>query len=75
MRKHVAWYVRGLYDNSSLCRQVNHAATPAEVESLLLEYLERLESAPEPQIPVSDASPDAGCNGEGVDAHGSCAAS
>jgi tRNA-dihydrouridine synthase B len=74
MRKHVAWYVRGLYDNSSLCREVNHAATPAEVESLLLNYLERIESAPEPQIPEPD-SPDAGWNGEGVDAHGSCAAS
>src|SRR5207247_2501065 len=46
MRKHVAWYVRGLYDNSSLCRQLNHAASPAEVESLLLEYLERVEGAP-----------------------------
>jgi len=74
MRKHVAWYVRGLYDNSSLCREVNHAATPAEVESLLLNYLERIESAPEPQIPEPD-SPDAGWNGGGVDAHGSCAAS
>ena len=74
MRKHVAWYVRGLYDNSSLCREVNHAATPAEVESLLLSYLERLESAPEPQIPEPD-SPEAGWDGEGVDAHGSCAAS
>jgi tRNA-dihydrouridine synthase B len=73
MRKHVAWYVRGLYDNSALCREVNHARTPAEVESMLLEYLERLESAPEPQIPEPD-SPDAGWNGEGVDAHGSCAA-
>jgi len=73
MRKHVAWYVRGLYDNSALCREVNHARTPAEVESLLLKYLERLESAPEPQIPEPD-SPDAGWNGEGVDAHGSCAA-
>ena len=48
MRKHVAWYVRGLYDNSSLCRDVNRAQTPAEVESLLLRYLELLEAAPAP---------------------------
>jgi tRNA-dihydrouridine synthase B len=47
MRKHVAWYVRGLYDNSSLCREINHARTPAETEDLLLRYLEKLESAPE----------------------------
>jgi len=60
MRKHVAWYVRGLYDNSSLCREVNHSQTPAEVESLLLRYLEKLESAPESPLPV--------------DAHGSCTA-
>jgi tRNA-dihydrouridine synthase B len=61
MRKHVAWYVRGLYDNSTLCREVNHAKTPAEVEDLLLRYLEKLESAPEPSA-------------EAVDARGSCAA-
>ena len=46
MRKHIAWYVRGLYDNSTLCREVNHSKTPADVESLLLAYLEKLESAP-----------------------------
>ncbi|HEY2923448.1 MAG TPA: tRNA dihydrouridine synthase DusB [Candidatus Eisenbacteria bacterium] len=73
MRKHVAWYVRGLYDNSSLCREVNHGKTPAEVESLLLAYLEKLESAPEPHVPDS-ASEEPGWSGEGVDAHGSCAA-
>jgi tRNA-dihydrouridine synthase B len=61
MRKHIAWYVRGLYDNSSLCRDVNHSKTPAEVEALLLRYLEKLESAPEPPC-------------EAADAHGSCAA-
>jgi len=46
MRKHVAWYVRGLYDNSSLCREVNHANTVAEVEELLHRYLTRLEAFP-----------------------------
>ncbi len=72
MRKHVAWYVRGLYDNSALCREVNHAKTPAEVESLLLRYLEKLESAPEPHVP-DPAAEDSGWSGEGVDAHGPCA--
>jgi len=48
MRKHVAWYVRGLYDNSTLCREANHAATPAETEALLRAYLEKLERDPRP---------------------------
>jgi tRNA-dihydrouridine synthase B len=43
MRKHVAWYVRGLYDNSTLCREANHAKSPAETEALLRAYLEKLE--------------------------------
>ena len=43
MRKHVAWYVRGLYDNSSLCREANHAKSPAETEALLRAYLDRIE--------------------------------
>ena len=48
MRKHVAWYVRGLYDNSTLCREVNHAKSPAEVEDLLWRYLEKIERGPGP---------------------------
>lgn len=48
MRKHVAWYVRGMYDNSTLCREVNHAKTNAEVEELLWRYLEKIERSPEP---------------------------
>ncbi|HSQ61131.1 MAG TPA: tRNA dihydrouridine synthase DusB [Acidobacteriota bacterium] len=48
MRKHVAWYVRGMYDNSTLCRDVNHAKTIAEVEELLWRYLEKIERSPEP---------------------------
>lgn len=46
MRKHVAWYVRGMYDNSTLCREVNHAKSNAEVEELLWRYLEKIERAP-----------------------------
>jgi nifR3 family TIM-barrel protein len=49
MRKHVAWYVRGLYDNSSLCREVNHATSVTEVEALLRGYLARLEAYPAPE--------------------------
>lgn len=49
MRKHVAWYVRGLYDNSTLCREANHAATPEETEALLRAYLEKLERHPAPR--------------------------
>lgn len=51
MRKHIAWYVRGLYDNSTLCRDVNHAKSNAEVEDLLRRYLEKIERAPVPYTP------------------------
>ncbi|MGE5176288.1 MAG: tRNA dihydrouridine synthase DusB [Hyphomicrobiales bacterium] len=47
MRKHIAWYVRGLYDNSTLCREINHASSPAETEAILRAYLERLEARAE----------------------------
>ncbi len=72
MRKHVAWYVRGLYDNSALCREVNHAKSVAEVETLLHRYLEKIESAPEPHPGEFTALGD--CDPDGMDAHGSCAA-
>jgi len=68
MRKHVAWYVRGLYDNSSLCREINHSKDPAETEALLWRYLERLESMPTPYAPVG---PDA--DGAVDEMNGSCA--
>ena len=58
MRKHVAWYVRGMYDNSTLCREVNHAQSPAEVEDLLWRYLEKIESGPpsvDPSVPAFGA--------------------
>jgi tRNA-dihydrouridine synthase B len=64
MRKHVAWYVRGLYDNSTLCREANHAKTPAETEALLRAYLDRLES----HVPAPSEGED------GVECHGSFAA-
>jgi tRNA-dihydrouridine synthase B len=58
MRKHVAWYVRGLYDNSTLCREVNHAKTIAEVEDLLWHYLERLEAMPPAPARAAEANGD-----------------
>jgi tRNA-dihydrouridine synthase B len=73
MRKHVAWYVRGLYDNSALCREVNHSKTPAETEAMLLRYLDRLESAPEPLVADGGVEETAWAE-DGVDPRGSCAA-
>ena len=78
MRKHVAWYVRGFYDNSTLCREVNHAATPAETEELLRRYLEKIERAPVPFLPeaAGEGLSEAGAESvadEGVGVNGSCA--
>jgi tRNA-dihydrouridine synthase B len=56
MRKHVAWYVRGLYDNSTLCRDVNHAKSNGEVEELLWSYLEKIERAPTTDPPWTAAA-------------------
>jgi tRNA-dihydrouridine synthase B len=75
MRKHVAWYVRGLYDNSTLCREVNHSASPAETEALLLRYLEKLEREPDPVAPALVAAGESEGSGNGADAHGSPEAS
>lgn len=76
MRKHVAWYVRGLYDNSTLCREINHSKNPAETEELLLRYLDKLESAPHPlATPASGldgaAGEDAACEDEAAVTNGS----
>jgi tRNA-dihydrouridine synthase B len=68
MRKHIAWYVRGLYDNSTLCREVNHAKSIAEVEDLLLNYLRKIERTPM-ESPAPDADDafgaDASCDDAG----------
>ena len=66
MRKHIAWYVRGLYDNSTLCREINHAKNPAETEALLWRYLEKLESMPSPYQPLA-ASAAGEEDGDGAD--------
>jgi tRNA-dihydrouridine synthase B len=43
MRKHVAWYVKGLPQSARVRGQVNHARTVDELNALLRAYLEELE--------------------------------
>jgi len=59
MRKHVAWYIKGLPHSARVRDQVNHTRSAAELADLLREYLETLEReglgafAPEPPpLPV-----------------------
>ena len=54
MRKHVAWYIKGLPNSARVREQVNRTKTAAELAALLRDYLETLEReglgafAPEP---------------------------
>ena len=54
MRKHVAWYIRGLPRSARVRDQVNHTHSTAELSDLLRGYLDELERdglggfAPEP---------------------------
>jgi tRNA-dihydrouridine synthase B len=75
MRKHVAWYVRGLYDNSSLCREANHAKSPADTEALLRAYLDGLERHAA-EAPPSNGHSHANGNGHALagDVEGAAAA-
>ena len=43
MRKHVAWYIRGLPHSHKVREQVNHTRSAAELAELLTAYLETLE--------------------------------
>ncbi len=43
MRKHVAWYVKGLPNSAKVREQVNHTKSVDELAMLLRDYLERLE--------------------------------
>jgi len=70
MRKHIAWYVRGLYDNSALCREINHSKSPAETEALLRRYLERLEGMASPYAPAPAGN---GLEEDEAEMNGSCA--
>jgi tRNA-dihydrouridine synthase B len=63
MRKHVAWYVRGLPHSARVREQVNRARTADELAALLRSYLDELERGsprtfPAPAAPaVSEAGP------------------
>ena len=39
MRKHIAWYLKGLRGTASLRNQINTTGTKADIEELLMNYL------------------------------------
>jgi tRNA-dihydrouridine synthase B len=43
MRKHVAWYIKGLPNSARVREQVNHTRSAAELSERLRDYLETLE--------------------------------
>lgn len=57
MRKHVAWYIKGLPHSARIREQVNHTRTAAEMVELMRRYLDELAEhglehfAPEPSGP------------------------
>lgn len=54
MRKHLAWYIKGLRDAARIRTQINHLATQAEVNSLLTGYFAGL-AAHEPRLSSEQA--------------------
>jgi tRNA-dihydrouridine synthase B len=66
MRKHVAWYIKGLPRSARVRDQVNHTQSTAEMAGLLRGYLEELERdglggfAPEPEAAPAEAPGAAG---------------
>jgi tRNA-dihydrouridine synthase B len=60
MRKHVAWYIKGLPHSARVREQVNHTHSTAELADVLAGYLEDLERdglaafAPEPVVTAAD---------------------
>ncbi|HKA24211.1 MAG TPA: tRNA dihydrouridine synthase DusB [Candidatus Eisenbacteria bacterium] len=54
MRKHVAWYLKGLPRAAAVKESANRATTAAEIEELLMSYLDRLENG---SAAVLDARP------------------
>ncbi|MFC4389337.1 tRNA dihydrouridine synthase DusB [Gracilibacillus marinus] len=44
MRKHAAWYLKGLDGNGKIRSQINQIDTKVELEALLYEYVEKLEA-------------------------------
>jgi len=57
MRKHVAWYIKGLPNSARVREQVNHTRTAREMAALLRAYLGELASAPAGSEPRPVASP------------------
>ncbi len=61
MRKHVAWYIKGLPHSARVREQVNHTPTTGALADLLRGYLEELERdgygglAPEPEASPAEA--------------------
>jgi nifR3 family TIM-barrel protein len=63
MRKHVAWYVKGLPNSSKVREQVNRTKSVEEMALLLAAYLEELVRGGEPALepwPADEASFEAG---------------
>ena len=59
MRKHVAWYVKGLPNSARVREQVNRTRSAAEMVELLRGYCAELESGAEPQASAAaPASPE-----------------
>jgi tRNA-dihydrouridine synthase len=44
MRKHFAWYLKGMHGSAKVRAQLNRLTSPKEVEDLLYAYLAVLES-------------------------------
>ena len=56
MRKHVAWYVKGLPHSARVREQVNHTRSVEEMVGLLHRYLEEIEAGAEPPAPDEDGA-------------------
>lgn len=54
MRKHVAWYVKGLPHSARVREQVNHTRSVDEMVALLHQYLEELEAGGAAEVPQED---------------------
>src|SRR5262249_5359579 len=60
MRKHVAWYIKGLPNSARVREQVNHTRTSREMAELLRAYLGELAAAPPADPDHAAAAPAAG---------------
>lgn len=44
MRKHIAWYIKGMKNSNEIKNKINYISSKAEVEKVLLDYLKELRS-------------------------------